>query len=166
MATRKELAHTAIFVGVCAVIAACSGIFLLTTDAEKKEPDPWLHPGLINDAESARVPDNDFREVSSESLPRAIELLKDMDFVELEDQDVQQYVPGWSRTKDQHKPYLVRALKLTRLHGVFVIRYREPYLSVQNDALGWGPLGVQRAPLVIWLPFKPKAVFVGYFVGT
>jgi hypothetical protein len=101
-----------------------------------------------------------FRQVTKESREKAIQLLQEVSVVELKEEEVESLV-GESPPHDADlRPYLVRAVKLDHPASGFMICSRDRALWIYNGLLGWYSPPMVKAPLVIWLPFKPDVVYI------
>jgi hypothetical protein len=130
-------------------------------------PESWV-TGSPEDyaAQWQDIPKIDFRPVAPGSEAQAIQLLTDSPVVELDADEVPVFAPGVEPRADGARPYLVRAVLCNGPDGKrigtgnFTLSRRGNRLRVLFGYLGFRDWGQSRAPLVVWLPFKPEAVSV------
>jgi hypothetical protein len=165
MSRRKAILLLLGLVGA-ALLAVGYYLWLLPWCPPTSGPEPWLKSPTDPHGEGwTEVPRSDFRPVPFDSVPRAAELLKEAPVIELDDEELKSFLPGPYPRCEGCKAYLVRGLMVRGTEGkplgtgAFVVKFRNKELRVQFGALGRWDCGHGRAPLVIWLTFKPTVVY-------
>jgi hypothetical protein len=75
-------------------------------------------------------------------------------------QNLEAEIRQWRRWKGQLKPYVVRAVAL-KAGGSFSGFLVDENLVIEHNAMGRGPLPMEKSPIVAYLPIKPKRVYTG-----
>jgi hypothetical protein len=122
--------------------------------------DSWYRsPPWDFESHCTKIPKDRFRPVTRESRKMAMQLLQEVSVVELMEEEVALWVGESPTLAPGLRPYLVRAVKLNHPASNFMICYRDRALWIHNGAMGWNSPPIVKAPLVIWLPFKPDVVY-------
>jgi hypothetical protein len=135
--------------------------WITTPPADQSQKiDSWYRsPPWDFEYHCTKIPKDRFRPVTPESRKMAIQLLQEVSVVELKEEEVELWVGESPMHAPDLRPYLVRAVKLDRPGSVFVISSRDRALWILSGAMGWDSPPIVKAPLVIWLPFKPDVVY-------
>jgi hypothetical protein len=127
-------------------------------------PDPWQTLEPLDWADWSQLPQPDYRPVAPGTEDRAIAALEESSFVELSAEELAVFAPGTEPRQDGTIAYLVRGVAAKRSDGKsmgsFVVYRKGVQLRVHHGSMGFRNWGYGKVPLVIWLPFKPTAVYV------
>jgi hypothetical protein len=117
-------------------------------------------PEYIPHSEWHRVPQEDWSAVLDDRYWEALRLLDEAPAVDLSSRAAEHFVGPVSPKGADYKPYSVRGLSLQANHVNRMVRVRNNAVWVYYGALAQLPVRVVKAPIVVWLGFKPEDVYV------
>jgi hypothetical protein len=149
---------------VAAVISGCSGPARLAD-----RPSDWfttksLVDDFIDSDETNIIARDAIFEVPSSNNLVAVNLLKNTPCIEMAKSNAEMLLGREIAVPKSLKVFLVRGLCQNRETGGFDCRYYRRKLSVAYGAMGSKSLPLEKQPIIVLLPDKPRKIFVTSFV--
>jgi hypothetical protein len=163
MQRSRRLTYLAVGVGFISLpllLCSCDGYRMKSRAI--RPPDSWeIDPG--NDAllDWQRVPASDLVEVPGPGLQNAIELLRDKGVMLLTANELSKLGVTQDSDRQDRKPHLIRGVKFVASRGGFGAYIHGKAIWIRQGMLTSDPPPVEKAPVVVWLPFTPSTVYVG-----
>lgn len=130
-------------------------------DEEAKKREPWYNFTPDSWVTSKEIDPKYVEPVVKED--EAVKKLEASPLIELSAQDAK-YFGGKEVQFPGMKPYLVRGLMFYKDSGAFEVFEKDQAIYVRHDSLGdekaKGALTERRTAVILWLPYKPKQVYV------
>jgi len=155
----------------CVAICVCviAGIAAMSCSSDPRDEarviritDSWYNP-LSGSALGLRWDDvkrDDVCPVPDDAKEQALQKLAESSCVALSEKDLPTYGNVSGAVKSGLKPFLVRGLRFT--HGAFHVSKSGDKIWVSYGILThYSPPPAERAPLIVWLDFCPREVYVG-----
>lgn len=128
-------------------------------DEDAKKREPWFSFPSDSWAESQELDPKLIVKLAPQHEPAAVKRLENEPAVELSESEVAQ-LTGKAEKVAGLKPYLVRGLFYFRDTGNFAVYRKSGAILVQHDSVGTTMPRENRSGVVVYLPEKPKQIFV------